>query len=202
MPRLLLVRHGNTEYNNTRRFAGCGSDIEMTATGHRQIECLRDRLANEKIEVVYSSNLKRALTTAEVLCANYKLEITPCPELREMDYGEIEGLTFDEISHRYPEVAELIANFNLSLKFPGGEGFEEFVERTSQFLNRLKKHTPSQTILVVSHSGPLRTLVCRLLGIDLGHWWQLRCDNASLSIVETYPQRVIISLLNDTCHLR
>ena len=201
MPRLLLVRHGITEFNSTRRFAG-HSDVEMSPDGYRQVEKLRDRLANEKIDAVYSSDLKRALVTAEVISPGRKMEIVTCPELREVNYGQAEGLTFPEIGRRYPELAELITNFNLRLEFPGGESFAGFIARTIKFLNRLEKHEPSETILIVSHSGPLRTLVCHLLGIDQDHWRQIRLDNASLSIVETYPQRVIISLLNDISHLR
>lgn len=201
MSRLLLVRHGITEFNSARRFAGY-SDVELSAAGYSQVERLRDRLANEKIDAVYSSDLRRALVTAEVISSKRKVDIVTCSELREMNYGNAEGLTFEEISRLYPEVAELITNFNLRLKFPGGESFVGFIERTSKFLDRLKRHTPEQTILIVSHSGPLRVLVCRLLGIDLGHWWQIRCDNASLSILETYPQGAIINLLNDTSHLR
>jgi broad specificity phosphatase PhoE len=96
----------------------------------------------------------------------------------------------------------LITNFSLQLKFPGGESFEEFIKRTSKFVERLEKHAPSETILIVSHNGPLKVLVCHLLGIDQFHWWQIRIDNASLSIVETYPRGAIVSLLNDTSHLR
>ena len=195
------MRHGITEYNTTRRFAGY-SDVEMSAAGYGQVEKLRDRLANEKIDAVYSSDLKRALVTAEVLSSGHKVDIVTCPELREMNYGNAEGLTFEEISRLYPEVAELIINFNLRLEFPGGESFEGFTERVSKFLDGLNKHAPSQTILIVSHSGPIRTLVCRLLGIDLEHWWQIGCANASLSIVETYPRGAIINQLNDTSHLR
>ncbi len=201
MSRLLLVRHGTTEFNSTRRFDGY-SDIEMNATGYRQVERLRDRLASEKIDAVYSSDLKRALVTAEVISSDHKVDIITCPELREINYGNIEGLTFGEISRLYPEVAESITNFSPKLKFPGGESFEEFIGRTSKFLNNLEKHAPSQTILIVSHSGPLRTLVCHLLGIDQGHWWQIRIDNASLSIAETYPRGAIIRLLNDISHLK
>ncbi len=201
MSRLLLVRHGITEFNSTRRFAGY-SDVEMSTDGYRQVERLRDRLANEKIDAIYSSDLKRALVTAEVISSGHKVDIVTCPELREMNYGNAEGLTFEEISRLYPEVAELITNFSLRLKFPGGESFEGFIERTIKFLNRLEKHAPSETILIVSHSGPLRVLVCNLLGIDQSHWRQFRIDNASLSIMGTYPQRAIISLLNDTSHLR
>ncbi len=201
MSRLLLVRHGITEFNSARRFMGY-SDVELSAAGYRQVERLRSRLADDKIDAVYSSDLSRALVTAEIISSEHKLDIVTCPELREVNYGNVEGLTFEEIKRLYPEVAESIANFSLRLKFPGGEDFEEFIERTNKFLDKLKRHTPSQTILIVSHSGPIRVLMCRLLGMDLGHWRQFRIDNASLSIVETYSQGAIVSLLNDTAHLR
>ena len=201
MARLLLVRHGITEFNSTRRFAGY-SDVEMSAVGLHQVERLRDRLAGEKIDVVYSSDLKRTMVTSEVICAGRKVDILACPELREVNYGEVEGLTYPEIRQRYPEVAEMVANFTLRLKFPAGESFEEFIERVSRFAARLNRHAPSETVLVVSHSGPLRTLVCALMAIDHTCWWQLRFDNASLSIVDTYPRGAILTLLNDTSHLK
>ncbi len=196
------MRHGITEYNSTRRFAGY-SDIEMSADGYRQVERLRDRLANERIDAIYSSDLKRAVVTAEVISSGRTVDIVACPELREINYGDAEGLTFPEISHRYPKLAESIASYDLQLEFPGGESFAEFTARTCTFMDRLNKHiAEEQAILIVSHSGPLRVLICHLLGIDQSHWRQFRIDNASLSIIETYPQRVIISLLNDTSHLR
>jgi len=201
LSRLLLVRHGITESNSARKFAGY-SDVELSAAGHRQVERLRDRLVDDKIDAVYSSDLRRALVTAEVISSGHKVDIVTCPELREVNYGNVEGLTFEEISRLYPEVAESLTNFSLRLRFPGGEDFEGFIERASKFLDKLKRHTPSQTMLIVSHGGPLRVLVCCLLGIDLGHWRQIRFDNASLSIVETSPRGAIISLLNDTSHLR
>lgn len=201
MSRLLLVRHGTSEFNSTRRFAGY-SDVEMIAAGYQQVEKLRDRLAEEKINAIYASDLKRARVTAELLSAGRQLEVITCPELREVNYGAVEGLTFAEISQLYPEVAELVTNSSLQLNFPGGESFTEFIERTSRFLDRLQGHAPSETMLIVSHGGPLRVLVCRLLGLDLNCWGQFRFDNASLSIVETHPHRAIISLLNDVSHLK
>ena len=201
MSRLLLVRHGITESNSARKFVGY-SDVELSTAGYRQVEQLRERLVDDKIDAVYSSDLRRALVTAEVISSGHKVDIVTCPELREVNYGNVEGLTFEEISRLYPEVAESLTNFSLRLKFPGGEDFEGFIERASKFLDKLKRHTPSQTMLIVSHGGPLRVLVCCLLGIDLGHWRQIRLDNASLSIMETSSQGTIVSLLNDTSHLR
>jgi alpha-ribazole phosphatase len=201
LARLFLVRHGITEFNSTRRFAGY-SDVELSKLGYRQVERLRDRLADEKIDAIYCSDLKRTVVTAEIISGERGINIATCPELREANYGEIEGLTFAEIRSKHPSVAENISNFNLQLTFPGGESFEQFIERTSKFLDRLVKHPPSDTILIISHSGPLRVLACRLLGIDMGCWWQIRFDNASLSIMDTYPRGAIISLLNDTSHLK
>jgi len=196
-----MVRHGITEFNSTRRFAGY-SDVELNADGYRQVERLRDHLANDKIDAIYSSDLKRALVTAEVIFSGRKIDIVTCPELREVNYGNCEGLTFEEIGSRYPDEAEFVRNSNPRLEFPGGENFCGFVERTSKFLDRLNSHTPSETVLIVSHSGPLKVLVCSLLGISQDYWWKLRFDNASLSIVETYPRGAIITRLNDTSHLR
>ena len=200
MTRLLLVRHGVTEFNTNRRFLGY-SDIALSADGYRQIEQLRDRLASERIDAVYSSDLKRAIETAEIISSGRNLDIMPCPELREANYGDCEGLTFSEIGSRYPEVAEKCVNFTLELEFPSGESFREFIKRTSKFLDRLAKHAPTETLLIASHNGPLKVLVCRLLGIDMEHWWQIRIDTASLSIMDISPRGAVLSRLNDTSHL-
>ena len=154
MARLILVRHGVTGHNSSRRFCG-HSDIKLSAEGRRQVERLRDRLVNEKIDAVYSSDLKRAMATAEPISSGHEVEIVACPELREVNYGSCEGLTFQEISDQYPDVAEGCINFTPELVFPEGESFKEFIERSSKFLDRLDKHQPSETILIVSHSGPL-----------------------------------------------
>jgi broad specificity phosphatase PhoE len=200
LARLLLVRHGSTEFNTGRRFMGY-SDIDLNADGYIQAEKLRDYLADEKIDAVYSSDLRRALVTAEIISSGRRLDIVTCPELREVNYGTCEGLTFQEIGSRYPDVAEKCINFTVKLEFPEGETFEDFIERTNQFLCRSDNHEPSETILVVSHNGPLKVLVCRLLDIDMGHWWQIRIDIASLSVVDISPRGAMLSRLNDTSHL-
>ncbi len=201
LSKLLLVRHGSTDYNSSRRFLG-HSDIELNTAGYRQVERLRDRLADEKIDAIYSSDLKRALATAEVTSSGRDVDIVACPELREVNYGICEGLTFQEIGSRHPDVAEKCINFTLELAFPEGECFEEFIERTCRFLDRLGKHGPSETVLIVSHNGPLKVLVCRLLGISMEHWWQISIDTASLSVLVTSPRGARLISLNDTSHLK
>ena len=201
MARLLLVRHGLTEFNEDRRFMGY-SDIELSAAGRQQAERLRDYLADEKIDAVYASDLKRAVEMAEIILNGRELDITTCPELRECDYGSCEGLTFGEINDLYPDVAEMCIDFTLELAFPEGECFTDFFVRTSLFIERLNDHGRSETVLISSHDGPLKILLCRLLGIADDHWWQLRISNASLSIVETSPRGAVLTRLNDVSFLR
>jgi len=200
MSRLLLVRHGATELNDTMRFQG-HVDIELSAVGYKQVEKLRDRLAIDKLDVTYCSDLKRAVTTAELISSRHQAEIIACPELREISYGEVEGMAFDDIRRLYPEVADCCVNWSTELEFPGGESFDQFAQRVSQLMERLKKHTPEQTILIVAHGGTLRVILCHLLGLELKRWRQFQINVASLSIVETRPDIAILNLLNDTSHL-
>jgi broad specificity phosphatase PhoE len=201
MTRLLLVRHGTTKYNSDRRFMG-HSNIGLSDIGQRQIERLGNYLKDEKIDAVYASDLKRTMTSAKTITGERDLDIVPCHELREMNYGACEGLTFGEIDRSYPDVAEKCTHFTLELEFPEGEKFREFIDRSGAFLERLKKYKPKETILVVSHNGPLKVLICRLLDISMEHWWQIRVDVASLSIMETNPRGAILTRLNDTSFLK
>ena len=201
MSRLLLVRHGETELNSSERFWG-HTDVKLSAEGFGQVERLRALLAGEKIDAVYSSSLSRARATAETIVSGRPLEVVTCPELQEVHFGRLEGLTFSEVSQRFPEVAKSWRERDPGLEYPGGESVGEFTGRVGQFLSRLEKHAPQETILIVAHSGSLRVLVCHLLGLELRYWRQFRLDLASISVLETYSQGAIINRLNDVCHLR
>jgi len=197
LSRLLLARHGATEYNRRRLFVG-RSDVELSPAGRQQVENLRDHLAGERIDAAYSSDLRRALVTAEVVCQGRGLDIAPCPELRECDYGKCEGLTFGEIGRHYPDVAAGCVDFTLDLEFPEGECFRDLFERVGGFRERLGRHGPEETVLVVAHDGSLKALLCILMGIDGSHWWQFRMDTASVSVVQTSPRGARLDRLNDS----
>jgi alpha-ribazole phosphatase len=194
------VRHGDIESGSTLRYWG-QSDVKLSAVGLRQAERLRDCLATERIDAIYTSNLQRALVTAKVIASKHQSNVIICNELNEVNFGKVEGLTFNEVSRLYPEVAQMWVSQSLSLEFPDGENFDKFNNRVSKFLSRLERHVPDETILIVAHAGPLRLLVCYLLGLELRHWRQFRLDLASLSIVATYSQGAILNLLNDVSHL-
>lgn len=200
MARILLVRHGTTILSHEIRFWG-KTDVGLSDVGMRQAAQLRDRLAKEKITAVYSSTLSRARDTAEIITSPHKIDITEYEELCECNFGYIEGLTFEEIRQQHPELAKKLATGKV-ITFPGGESLDDLNERVKPFIDIIKKHQEKETILVVAHSGSLRLLICALLGIGIEHWLHIRVDMASLSTIETYPEGNILTLLNDTGHLK
>ena len=200
MARLLLVRHGLTDHNIDRRVAGY-TNVDLNEEGFRQVEKLNKRLADEKIDAVYSSDLQRAVDTAKGAVFGRDIEITTCYELREMNFGEAEEMTFAELNEKYPDLARSVMNVDTGVSFPGGESFADFVERVQAFLKTLEKFNEDHTVLIVSHGATLKVIVCELLGIDPNHWYQMGIDNASLSIINTYRHRTILNSLNETSYL-
>ena len=201
MARLFLVRHGETELQSSMRYWG-KTDVALGEVGRHQAEKLRDRLASEKIDLVYSSPLKRALDTAGIIASKHHLKVTLCPELREIDFGKIEGLEFSEIHRHFPEVEQLWINRSPGLTYPGGESLMQLEDRVSAFKPRLAAHEEKDTILIVAHYGVLRTLICQMLEVEMKNRWNIKLDPASLSIIETYPEVNILCLLNDISHLK
>jgi len=198
--KLLLVRHGDTDFNRQRRFMGYTA-IPLSPPGVKQVQQLCDNLTASPIQAVFTSDLRRTRQTAEILTAGRNLEITLCPELREVNYGLCEGLSFGEISEKYPEVAARCIDFSLALDFPGGENFRGFIRRARGFTKRLKPLPPEATVLIVSHNGPLKVLICHYLGLPLRHWQRLHLDTASLSIIYVNAGGAVLTRLNDVSHL-
>ncbi len=200
MAKIILVRHGNTSGNSALRFWG-STDVELSIEGIGQAERLRDRLAGEKIDRIYASTLERARRTAEIIAAGHAAAIDTAADLREIDFGKLEGLTFEEITEQYPEMGEALGKWNPHPDFPGGERLTDMDKRVRRFIQSLDGHTSEETVLVVSHAGTLRLMICNLLGIGMEHWRHMQLDLASVSVLYTYPQGAILQTLNDTCHL-
>jgi alpha-ribazole phosphatase len=200
MARLLLVRHGETEGQSSLRYWG-RTDVALDKSGLRQAELLRDRLAGEKIAYICSSPLKRAQETAILIASRHNQAVEVCRDLKEIDFGDLEGLNYTEIQARFPEVARLWSIRSEKLVYPGGESVADLEERVASVAARFGKGNPAGTVLVVAHAGVLRSLICQLLELEPKHRWSIRLDLASLSIVETFPEMNILSLLNDRGHL-
>ncbi len=200
MLKILLVRHARTLLHQDDRFWGM-TDIPLGDTGVWQAEMLRDRLADEKFAAIYTSALIRARSTAETIASRHRVNITVCEELNECNFGLIEGLTVEEIRQQYPELVEELLNWK-TVSFPGGESIKDLDKRVRSFLDRLRKNRDNGTVLIVAHGGTLRLLIVNLLGLKPEYGPQFRVEHASLSIVETQEPGNVLTLLNDTSHLK
>lgn len=197
--KLLLVRHGQTLWNHTGRYQG-HSDIELSDTGRTQAKLLAGRLADEEIQAVYASDLKRAMETASIIAEPHGLAVQALPGLRELNFGAWEGLTYAEIKTRYSDIAD---NWHASpgqIHIPEGETFQELTTRAnSAIAGLIEKHDPA-TVAVVAHGGTIRAIVCALLGIDLNNVFRIRQDNGALNVIDYYDGYGILGLLNDIHH--
>lgn len=200
MIRLLLIRHGETEWNREGRYHG-HTDIELNKTGMEQARRLGQRLSHENIDAIYSSSLTRAIQTAQHISEAHDLSVIGCDELKELNLGDFEGKWFKESGDNGRSLETAWENGDVDFPIPGGETLYELQSRVSGFLSELLERHDSGTLALVAHGGSLRIALCHLIGIDLKCWWRLQLSSTSLSIVNTYPDHTILSLLNDTCHL-
>ena len=158
------------------------------------------RLADQKIDAVYASDLKRAWETAGFISEKCGLEIAPEPRLRELKFGILEGLTFDEAEAQYPEmIAAWLEDFNNTPE--GGETIELFNTRVVSLLDDLKNKHDEQVVLLVGHGGSLSEILRVVLGLSRQKRWYLEMENASLSEVLIAEDYVSLRRMNDTCHL-
>ena len=145
--------------------------------------------------------MQRAFLTAQRIADALGLSVQALPELREFRFGDWEGLTHKQICQQWPEIAEKFFRQPEFVKIPGGDSFSELNQRVEQVVLRLVKQHDDQTILVVSHGGTIRTILCAALQIPLDYVWSIRQDNTAVNIIEYYDERPIVSLVNDIHHL-
>jgi ribonuclease H / adenosylcobalamin/alpha-ribazole phosphatase len=198
----LLLRHGETALSAERRFAGRG-DIPLTAAGKRQAAAAAGRLAARGgIDLIVTSPLRRARQTAEAAAGATGAPVQAEDDLAETDFGAWEGLTFAEASARWPdEVAAWLASADLAP--PGGESFAAVGRRVAAATHRLLAAHQFQTLLLVSHVTPIKTLVCEAMLAPAAALFRLHLDVASLCEIDWFADGpAVVRSLNDTAHLR
>ena len=204
MTRILLARHGETEWNKIGRVQGW-TDIGLSAGGEAQAVRLAERLRESKIDGVYSSGLSRAVRTAKAVAAPHGLPVQTLPGLREKGYGLWEGLTREELERDWTDLWHQYHTLRvLETVVPEGETWPEVCLRTVEALQFiLTAHPgPDETVLLVGHGGSARAVVLEALQAPMPTLLRLHLDNASLSRLDFHSlsdSRVVF--LNDTSHL-
>jgi len=197
---LILVRHGETEWNRTGRCQGI-ADIKLNDNGIRQVRELALSLKDESITAVYSSDLKRALNTAEEIARHHGLEVNIDTDLREMNQGDLEGLLFTEIRERYAHVLKNWRESPETLKLPKGESLVEVEERAWNAFQKLQRLHHGDTVVAVSHNLTITALLCKITGAGLRGFRNFNLQAACKNIIISGNGTVEVDVLNDVSHL-
>jgi len=199
MTELILVRHGETEWNRGEIFRG-RADIDLNKIGKRQAELLGEYLRTLDLEAVYSSPLKRAVKTAKAIAGVHRLDIEFAPDLIDIDYGEWQGLHLSEVKKKYSELYIKWVNSPDEVMMPGGESLEDVRKRASRVIEEVvDRH--AGTVVVVAHRVVNKVLICALLGLDNSHFWNIRQDTCGITVFKWENGRFVLTRHNDTSHL-
>lgn len=186
---IVLLRHGETNWNLQGRCQGA-TDLELNETGIQQAREIATYLSKERIDVVYSSNLKRAVQTANAIGQSHDLEVIPDSDFRELNHGILEGMTFPEIRASYPDFIKRWRNEPAELLIPGGERLIDVERRSWRGLERvMQSHLRHETVVVVTHNFPIVTILCRITETPLNNYRSFRVDPCGINRI-TYNQEV------------
>jgi len=201
MTKIILVRHGQTAWNKEEIFRG-RIDIDLDETGLEQSRLLARALSKFQINAVYSSPLKRALNTA-IPVANYlQIEVSIDDHFIDMNYGRWEGKSCNEIKETFITLYQKWIKDPHLLKIPDGETLDEVRRRTVTRLYQLLDKHKEETIVIVSHRVVNKVLICALLGLDNSSFWRIKQDTACFSIFNYEDNNFILTLHNESCHLK
>ncbi len=200
MMRLILVRHGQTEWNAGGRYQG-QSDVALSELGRKQASLLAERFPAKELDAIYTSDLDRARATAECVGERFGLRVCPEPAFRELSFGDWEGLTYQEISKRWPEEANKLFTAPDELSIPNGETFQELQKRAMDKIAALCETHGGQTVGIFAHGAINKTILAGLMHIPLHYLWSLRQDNTAVNILRLEDGYVTVELLNSTFHL-
>ncbi|HIK45705.1 MAG TPA: histidine phosphatase family protein [Leptolyngbyaceae cyanobacterium M65_K2018_010] len=207
-PRMLLVRHGETEWNRQGRFQG-QIDVPLNDTGRAQGEKAADFLKAVPIDAAYTSFMARPRETAEIILKHHPgLRLQTVEDLREISHGEWEGLYEQDIENSYPGMLDQWQTAPATVQMPGGENLEQVWHRSvmawKQIVAAHSDRDRVQTVLVVAHDAVNKALLCHVLGLGPEAFWRFKQGNGAVSVVD-YPNGLesppVLTTANITIHL-
>jgi broad specificity phosphatase PhoE len=199
--KLFLVRHGETEWNKLGRFQG-QNDNSLNELGLAQARDTARAALSWKPAALYSSPLYRTMQVAEEISRLVGLSVIPDPRLKELDLGELEGVTGEEMRTGWPKVYQTWRNDPQTVMMPGGESLVQLQERIWQALQSLENaYYQGDVIVMVSHNFAIRALCGKLLGLPLSHFHRMYLSLGSVSTMEKISLGWCLFTYNSTCHL-
>jgi broad specificity phosphatase PhoE len=195
---LILIRHGETLWNKEGRIQGT-SDVELSVAGIEQARRLALSLKDSDIGAIHASSLQRAYRTAEIINSFHGRKIEVHPELMEMDQGDFEGLSFQELMACEKEFIHRWIADPASVRMPRGESLSELQDRVWPPVEKII--AAGQNALVVAHNFTIAAILCRIRNISLSEFRSTCVDTASRTVIRFRDGRANIEVMNDRSHL-
>jgi len=200
MAKLILARHGETVWNIEKIYRG-RADVNLDEMGIKQAELLGNYLSHWGLEAIYSSPLRRALETANIIARYQKISVHIAEDLIDFDYGEWQSLPEQEAKRLYPTLHNEWHNNPHKVKMPGGESLEDVRRRVIKVVNDVLARYQGSVVLV-SHRVVNKVLICYLLGLDNSYFWNIKQDVGGITIFDYADRRFVLTRHNDTSHLK
>jgi probable phosphoglycerate mutase len=202
MTKIILVRHGHVEGISPARFRG-RADLELTPKGRRQAEATARRIqANWAPTALYCSPLARCRTTAKEIGKPFSLMPVSLPGLVDIDYGEWQGLTPDEVGHRWPGALSTWYRAPHWAAIPGGESLQDVLTRAVAALREVIGRHPSDAVVLVGHDSVNRVILLHALDLPLSRYWRLGQDPCAINQIDFLDGGFTVQSVNETWHLR
>jgi broad specificity phosphatase PhoE len=201
MTSIYLVRHGQTAWNKEEIFRG-RTDVPLDETGLRQAELAGQYFKGMEIHGIYSSSLSRAWQTAQKIAQFQNLKVEPLEGILDMSFGNWEGHAHQEIREIDNETYRQWVESPHLVRLPGGESLDDVRARAMGTLEGVIRKHQGETLVLVSHRVVCKVLICAILGLDNSHFWQIAQDTTAINLIQYKNGRYILSLMNETCHLK
>ena len=201
MTSIYLVRHGQTAWNKEEIFRG-RTDVPLDETGLKQAELAGEYFKGIEIGAIYSSPLSRALQTAQKIAQFNDLKVQPLPGIIDMSFGNWEGRPHQEIREKDSKTYRQWVEEPHLVRLPGGESLDDVRVRAMAALEEVIRDHSGKTLVIVSHRVICKVLICAILGLDNSHFWQITQDTTAINLIQYRKEKYILSLMNETCHLK
>ena len=197
MVKLILVRHALTVDNQKSRLSG-HIDSSISEEGKEQIDKITNYLKDFDIDKIYTTTSSRTKDTVKKLSELKSIEIIEKESLKEISFGDFEGLTFDEIKDKYPKEFQEKKEKGYEYKYPNGESLIDSYNRVCIELDNIISNNDDRTILICSHGGTIRNIITYLISNSYKYHWNFKIDNGSVTILEIQDGFTVITAMNNT----
>lgn len=195
MKRLYLIRHGHTVDNMNMCYSGF-SDCELSEFGLKQVEALTEYMKDIKVDKIYSSSLRRSVNTISPTAKNLGMEVVGVEGLRELNFGDFDGMKFVEMRDNFPDEFEKLKTEGDKYVFPNGESLIQMFERNIDAFEAIKKETEDiDDVVICSHMGTIRNLLSYIFSGGVDMHWNFRVENATVTVIEFNGDFPVMSMM-------